>query len=508
MRAHDWSRTPLGAPETWPQSLRTVVRLMLNTGHPMYIFWGPEGLCFYNDAYRPSIGAERHPGSLGRPVREVWEEIWPIIGPQVDQVMSGGGATWHENALVPITRDGVREDVYWTYSYSPIDDEGSALGIGGVLVTCNETTRLVLAERNAESERVRQREMLQQMPGFVCVLGGPDHVYEYVNDAYIKIAGARDFIGRSVRDVLPELEGQGFYELLDQVYATGERYVARALPMQLAGEDGLSFIDFVYEPIRDAQGDVTGIFVGGYDVTEVSRTASALAESDSRYRTLFDTVGSGFCIIEMKFDKAGKPVDYMIVEGNAAFADMTGLHDANGKWVSEIAPGLEQHWFDLYGEVARTGQPARFENPADIFGRWYDVEAVRIGNPAEQRVALLFNDITGQKQAELRRQVLLDLNDAVRDLTDPADIAHASSGILAEALNVSRVGYGVMDTTAETVTIERDYNAPGVQSIAGVIHFRDFGSYIENLARGEVVVFDDAAADPRISDGGAALAGI
>lgn len=508
MRAHDWSRTRLGAPENWPQSLRTVVRLMLNTGHPMYIFWGADGLCFYNDAYRASIGAERHPGSLGRSAREVWDEIWPIIGPQIDQVMSGGGATWHENALVPITRDGVREDVYWTYSYSPIDDEGSASGIGGVLVTCNETTQLVLAERSAEAERVRQREMLQQMPGFVCVLRGPEHVYEYINDAYITIAGARDFMGRTVRDVLPELEGQGFYELLDQVYASGERYVARALPIQLGGEDGLSFIDFVYEPIRNPHGEVTGIFVGGYDVTEVARTAGALAESESRYRTLFDTVGSGFCIIEMKFDGTGKPVDYMIVEGNSAFSEMTGLYDANGKWVSEIAPGLEQHWFDLYGQVALTGQSARFENSADVLGRWYDVEAVRIGDPAELRVAILFNDITAQKQAELRRQVLLDLNDAVRDLTDPADIAHASSSILAEALNVSRVGYGVMDTTAETVTIERDYNAPGVQSIAGVIHFRDFGSYIENLARGEVVVFNDAAADPRISDGGAALAGI
>ena len=223
---------------------------------------------------------------------------------------------------------------------------------------------------------------------------------------------------------------------------------------------------------------------------------------------LFDSVGSGFCIIEMKFDESGRPVDYMIVEANAAFAEMTGLHNAEGRWVSEIAPGLEQHWFDLYGDVARTGVPARFENPADIFGRWYDVEALRIGDPEDHRVAILFSNITEQKQAQMRQQVLLDLNDAVRDLTDPADIAHASSEILARALNVSRVGYGVMDTAAETVTIERDFNAPGIQSIAGVIHFRDFGSYIEDLARGDAVIFADAANDPRISDGGAALAGI
>lgn len=153
MRAHDWSRSSLGSPNMWPQALRTAVRLMLNTGHPMYIFWGKDGACLYNDAYRQSIGPERHPVSLGRPAREVWDEIWDIIGPQIEQVMAGRGATWHENHLVPITRNGRREDVYWTYSYSPLDDETAPTGVGGVLVTCTETTPHVLAEqRLAQSE--------------------------------------------------------------------------------------------------------------------------------------------------------------------------------------------------------------------------------------------------------------------------------------------------------------------------------------------------------------------
>jgi CheY-like chemotaxis protein len=108
MRAHDWSSTPLGAPATWPQALRTAVRLLLNTGHPMYIWWGPDLLCLHNDAYSRSIGPDRHPSSLGKPGREVWAEIWPIIGLMVDQVMSSGEATWRENDLVPITRFGRR----------------------------------------------------------------------------------------------------------------------------------------------------------------------------------------------------------------------------------------------------------------------------------------------------------------------------------------------------------------------------------------------------------------
>jgi len=140
MRAHDWRSSSLGQPSLWPAPLQTALGVILNTGHPMYVWWGRELLCFYNDAYRQSIGPERHPGSLGRPGREVREAIWDIIGPQIDQVMSGGGATWHENALLPITRNGRREELQWTYSCSPIVDPASPTGVAGVLMVCAETT--------------------------------------------------------------------------------------------------------------------------------------------------------------------------------------------------------------------------------------------------------------------------------------------------------------------------------------------------------------------------------
>jgi PAS domain S-box-containing protein len=147
IRAHDWKATSLGNPADWPQPLRTMLRLLLNTGHPVFVFWGPEHLCFYNDAYRLSIGPERHPGALGQPGRAVWDEIWPIIGPQIEQVMAAGGATWNENHLVPITRNGRFEQVYWTYSYSPIDDPQAPGGVGGVLVLCTETTEQVINQQ-------------------------------------------------------------------------------------------------------------------------------------------------------------------------------------------------------------------------------------------------------------------------------------------------------------------------------------------------------------------------
>jgi signal transduction histidine kinase len=170
MRAHDWSTSSLGAPANWPQTLRTVVRIMLNTGHPMYVFWGPELACLYNDAYSESIGPERHPVSLGRPGREVWEEIWDIIGPQIAQVMAGGGATWHVDHLVPITRHGRREDVYWTYSYSPIDDDTAPTGVGGVLVVCTETTAQVLTARRLARSEAELREADRRKDEFIAML--------------------------------------------------------------------------------------------------------------------------------------------------------------------------------------------------------------------------------------------------------------------------------------------------------------------------------------------------
>lgn len=147
IRAHAWADTSLGDPRGWPQSLRTTMRVLLTTGHPTMIMWGPELRCFYNDPFSRSLGPEKHPGILGAPGREAWAEVWPIVGDQIEQVQRGEGAVWHENQCVPIIRHGALQEVYWTYSYSPIDDPASPNGVGGVLVTCAETTEQVLGGR-------------------------------------------------------------------------------------------------------------------------------------------------------------------------------------------------------------------------------------------------------------------------------------------------------------------------------------------------------------------------
>ena len=496
IRAFEWASTPLGPIEVWPQSLKTATGLVIAAPVPIVMLWGEQGVMIYNDAYSV-FASGRHPRLLGCNVREGWPEI-AEFNDNVMKVGLAGGTLAYKDQELTLHRTGRPEQVWMDLDYWPVPgDDGEP---AGVIATVVETTNRIKADRRSAALQDRQRQMLQQMPGFVSMLSGPEHVFEYVNDAYIALSGQRQFIGRSVRDVFPELVGQGFYELLDSVYSTGQRFVARGIPVHLERVDGDRFIDLLYEPIRNSSGEVSGIFVGGYDVTDNHQGAAALAESEARYRALFTAVSSGFCIIEMRFDADRRPVDYKIVEGNAAFAEMTGLQDADGKWVSEIAPGLEQHWFDLYGGVAMTGVPVRFENPADILGRWYDVEAFRIGEPEARRVAVLFNNITERKQIEARQAALLELNDAIRDLEDSDDIAAASAAVLARALNVSRAGYGTVDPIAETITIYRDFNAPGVTSIAGTLAFRDHGSYIEDIKRGETVAIADVGLDPRTRD--------
>lgn len=271
IRAHDWTASPLGPPETWTQSLKTAVRLLLSTGHPMLLWWGPDLIQFYNDAYRRSIGPERHPAAVGQPGRDCWQEIWPIIGPQIEQVMSGGEPTWHENALVPITRNGRLEDVYWTYSYGPVHDQSAPNGVGGVLVVCTETTETVLAEQKRADLVNRWRRLFDQAPSFMCILGGPDHVFEFVNDAYIRLFGRRDWIDNPIRDAFPDIADQGFHEVLDTVYATGERVVFESTPIRFRRDAGapeiVRYLDFVCAPITGDDGGVIGIFCQGVDIT-------------------------------------------------------------------------------------------------------------------------------------------------------------------------------------------------------------------------------------------------
>jgi signal transduction histidine kinase len=144
LRAFDWRSTPLGPTEGWPQSLRTAVSLMLANRYPMFIWWGPEQINIYNDAYAPILG-KRHPDALGRRAAEIWADIWDVVGLQAQAVVTRGEATWNDRVLLVMERNGWTEETYFTFSYSPVLDESGT--VGGMLGVCTEETRRVLGER-------------------------------------------------------------------------------------------------------------------------------------------------------------------------------------------------------------------------------------------------------------------------------------------------------------------------------------------------------------------------
>jgi PAS domain-containing protein len=275
IRIRDWSKSPLGPPQNWPQTLKTTIRLILTCGHPMFVWWGPRLIQFYNDACRASLGAERHPRALGQEGRHCWDEVWHITGPLIEQVMSGRGSTWCENKLLPFTRNGRKEDSYWTFSYSPIDDPTSGTGVGGVLVVSTETTQLVEMARRLAHERQQFAELFEQSPSCIAVVEGPTHVFSMVNPAYTRLIGSRPVLGIPVAQALPETTEQGYGALLDRVYETGIPYTASDSMYRFQAAPNGPWVErivsFVFQPIRDADGTVTGILANGFDVTDRKR---------------------------------------------------------------------------------------------------------------------------------------------------------------------------------------------------------------------------------------------
>ena len=402
MRAHDWSTSPLGPPENWPQSLRTVVSLMLTSKFPMFIAWGPHLAFLYNDGYRPIFGA-KHPHALGLPFRDVWSEIWPDIEPLVTKALAGE-ATYHEDLHLVMERNGYPEDTWYTFSYSPVRDETG--GIAGMFCACTETTQEVKSRAALKAEQDRLRELFKQAPGFMAMLSGRDHVFELANDAYLQLVGhRRDIMGKPVREVLPEVAGQGFFELLDKVYTTGEPFVGRNLRVGLQRKPGSRvedrFVDLVYQPITDSESKVTGIFAEGYDVTERVQAEESLRESEARFRNLADnapvmvwvTEPDGTCAY---LSRSWYEFTGQTLETGLGFGWLDAIHPDDRDWSDEVFrnANLKREAFQLEYRLRR----------ADGTYRWaIDAAAPRFGSDGTflGYVGSVL-DITERKQIEDR----------------------------------------------------------------------------------------------------------
>lgn len=248
-------------------------------------------------------------------------------------------------------------------------------------------------------------QMFVQAPTFMAILRGPEHRFELANPSYLKLVGNRQIIGRTVSEALPEAVDQGFLLDLDRAYqsgtsytAFGARFILHGSPLEPAIE---RLLDFVFQPLRDADGNVTGIFVQGSDVTDRAVAERQLRSSEELYKGLFDAIDEGFCIIEFVDGPHGSDSDYIHVRANEAYARHTGIVNVVGKNLRGMVGGEADAWLARYGAVLRTGKPIRFQQELVATGRYLDLAAFRIEPPSRRQVAVLFHDITARREAEL-----------------------------------------------------------------------------------------------------------
>jgi len=455
MRAYDWARHPLGHPGQWPHSLQSLIRLLLNSQYPMFIWWSKELYMFHNDPYLPALG-KKHPQALGARAAEMWAEIWWQIGAIVERILAGGAPFYAEDLLILLERKGFMEETYWTFSYNPAFDDSAT--VGGVFCVCHETTSTVLARRRLNTlkslaevapqsqtlaqvsqlscrvleenqpdipfgwiylleedgtrarrlgqtaglpveavpvvlelavgqeegpwplqtvmqtkrkqvvpyrpghtqgppdanasqvavlplfrpgsesaigflvaavsgqleydtdyenfqalvaghiataladvhnrqEADRQREQLHalfmQAPAPIVILAGETLVYELVNPAYQQIFPGRDLVGKSLLEALPEVATTPIVAILQQVYQTGETFVAQEMPLMLARHQGGPLEEiywtFIYRARRNRQGAVDGVLVFAHEVTDqvvarrrVEESARQVAKSNGQ----------------------------------------------------------------------------------------------------------------------------------------------------------------------------------------------------------------------------------
>ena len=249
-------------------------------------------------------------------------------------------------------------------------------------------------------------DLFMQAPAAIAVLRGKDHVFVFANPLYLELASKTEKIySQTVRDAFPELNGQGFYEILDKVYKTGKPFVGKELPADLvnsaSGQLERKYVNIVYQPLKGTDKKVNGIMMHAIEVTKEVKTRIQSQKDEERYRTLFNSIDQGFCIIEVLFDDKGIPQDYIFIEVNKVFEMQTGLKNVVSKRGREAIPGLEDRWIEIYGQVALTRKAVRFTESSDVMGRWFEVYAMPIDTPETHRVAILFSDISERKVAEL-----------------------------------------------------------------------------------------------------------
>ena len=427
-REKDWSNTPIGMPATWPQSLRTTLGIVLNSKFPMFLWWGPELICFYNDAYRPNLGENgKHPFILGMPAEDAWHEVWNIIKPLIDKVIENGVGSWHEDELIPIFRNGKIEDVYWTFSYNPVIDESGK--VAGVLVTCNETTEKFHAFKKIEESEERFR-MMAESADLLIAIGDETSNATWFNKAWV------DFTGRPLEDLLeygwadlvhPE-DRDRFINNYQEVFKARQHFHSE---FRILNKEGSYRWLLTKAPPRfHSDGSFAGYISSCIDITELKEADEALKVSEHRFRNLIIQSPVPMAIFRGK--------DHEIEMVNIVMAKRwekraTGYLD---KKIADAFPGIKNEKFlGLLNKVYETGEAYHESESKVVYEEFdelktyyldYDYTPMFDEKGNVTGIIATVNDITEKVMA---RKKVEDSEQRFRDIADTAPALIWMSGI-------------------------------------------------------------------------------
>ena len=419
--------------------------------------------------------------------------------------------------VVPFTGGSGISGVY-EYIFTPVcGADGRVEIITGTTRDVTDRTELLSAlkaERSAlaeertklDAERSKLAAVIEQAPAFMAVLRGPSHVFELANERYFEIVGRRDVLGKSVRDALPEVEGQGFFERIDRVYQTGQTFAGNELPVLLGRGAGGAlerrYMNLVYQAIREVDGTVSGVFVHGIDVTDLVAAREAIGTREAQFRQLADAMPQ----IVWAADAAGT-LDYY----NRRWFEYIGLPETAAAeavaWDRYVHPDDVGRVGEAWTASLRTGRPYQVEFRVRSAGGkhcWFLVRAEAVRD-ADGRIVRWYGtctDVEDRVRTAARDRFLVSLDEAVRPLTDPAAITAAHARLLGEHLGVDRCAYADVEADQDTFNLTGDFTVPGMPSVVGRYRFADFGPEVLRLMRADepFVVDDVDAHQPPIAD--------